>query len=440
MRGWSKRANLKAAAGTFFMMFLCGCTPLNTAAPAQQSPTSLGGQARPTQAVAAPGQLEVPYIPAPTSITLCGEPVPLDKEPVYERFDKEFTIIVYNHAQVYLWLKRMQRYFPMIEDRLRYYGLPDDLKYVAIAESDLLPNACSPKGAAGPWQFMSSTGAAYGLKQCGSVDNRYSFSHATDSAFLLLKDLHDKYHSWALALAAYNAGDKRVLDAIRVDGTHNYYDLCLPLETERYVFRILAIKAVLSNPARYGYNLPTEYGYRPLAEDRVTVSFPAPVAIRSVADAAGTTYSEIKRLNPVFRSQEIPAGTYEIRLPQGTRTAFEKNFSPAAAGMLLAQAGAGSENVSSRSSEGSRTAVRKGKPLRLALATSSETRQKKRPEKKTSHRAAKTAKSRSVKAKKTKVNKAARHEVKRKSKPARPTSHKSKGKAAHKKSKSHRAK
>jgi hypothetical protein len=390
---------------------------------------------RPAQAEAS-GQLEVPYIPAPTRIALCGEPVPLDKEPVYERFDKEFTIVVYNHAQVYLWLKRMQRYFPMIEERLRYYGLPDDLKYVAIAESDLLPNACSPKGAAGPWQFMASTGAAYGLKQCGSVDNRYSFSHATDSAFLLLKDLHGKYHSWALALAAYNAGDKRVLDAIRVDGTHNYYDLCLPLETERYVFRILAIKAVLSNPTKYGYNLPTEYGYKPLAEDRVTVSLPAPVALRTIADAAGTTYSEIKRLNPVFRSQQIPAGTYEIRLPQGTRTAFEKNFSPAAAGVLLAHA---SED-SSRSSAPSRTSVRKGKPLRLALASKSETKQKKRPQKATSRRGAKTAKSGTLKAKKTKTAKAARHEARPKKKSARPTSHKSKGKAAHKKSKAHAAK
>ncbi|MGC9196620.1 MAG: transglycosylase SLT domain-containing protein [Syntrophobacteraceae bacterium] len=397
----------------------------------------MGSPVQSVQAGAVSGQLEVPYIPPPTRINLCGEPVPLDKEPVYERFDKEFTIVVYNHAQVYLWLKRMQRYFPMIEERLRYYGLPDDLKYVAIAESDLLPTACSPKGAAGPWQFMASTGAAYGLKQCGSVDNRFSFSHATDSAFLLLKDLHGKYHSWALALAAYNAGDKRVLDAIRVDGTHNYYDLCLPLETERYVFRILAIKAVLSDPARYGYNLPTQYGYKPLAEDRVTVSLPAPVAIRTIADAAGTTYSEVKRLNPVFRSEQIPAGTYEIRLPQGTRTAFEKNFKPGDSGMLLAQRQTASEDVASRPLKVSRATQRRGKPLRLALASSREAGKKKRPEKAISHRAAKTAKSRALRAKKTK---AAQHQMKRKSKPARPASPKSKGKGVHKKSKSHAAK
>ncbi len=137
--------------------------------------------------------VNVPYIPPPNSIDLCGEPVPLDRQDVYERFDKEFTLVVYNHAQVYLWLKRMERYFPVIEERLRYYNLPDDLKYVAIVESDLLPNACSPKGAAGPWQFMPSTGSAYGLDQRGSVDKRYDFERSTDSAFLLLKDLYKKY-------------------------------------------------------------------------------------------------------------------------------------------------------------------------------------------------------------------------------------------------------
>ena len=126
--------------------------------------------------------LNCPYIAPPNSVDLCGEPVPLDRQDVYERFDKEFTLVVYNHAQVYLWLKRMERYFPAIEERLRYYGLPDDLKYVAIVESDLLPNACSPKGAAGPWQFMPSTGSAYGLAQRGSVDKRYDFERSTDSA------------------------------------------------------------------------------------------------------------------------------------------------------------------------------------------------------------------------------------------------------------------
>jgi hypothetical protein len=245
---------------------------------------------------------------------------------VYERFDKEFTLVVYNHAQVYLWLKRMERYFPIIEERLHYYNLPDDLKYVAIVESDLLPDACSPKGAAGPWQFMPGTGAAYGLERRGSVDKRYDFAHSTESAFLLLNDLYKKYHSWSLAIAAYNCGDKRILDESRIQGSRDYYDLKLPQETERYVFRILAVKAVLSNPNQYGYDLPKGWGYQEFRLDRVTVSLSRPVPIQTIANAAGTTYREIKRLNPIFRSDDIPAGNHEINLPMGTGKVFELSF------------------------------------------------------------------------------------------------------------------
>jgi membrane-bound lytic murein transglycosylase D len=428
MRGWSKRVRLEAATAAFLTIFVCGCTPLRTATPAQQSSSPQVGEERPVRMAALPaGQVEVPYLPAPTSIDLCGDPVPLDREAVYERFDREFTLIVYNHAQVYLWLKRMQRYFPMIEERLRHYGLPEDLKYLAIAESDLLPNACSPKGAAGPWQFMAATGAAYGLKQCGSVDNRFNFQRATDSAFMLLKNLHDKYHSWALAMAAYNAGDRRVLDAMRVSGTRDYYALCLPLETERYVMRILAIKAVLGNPGKYGYSLPAEYGYKPLREDQVSVSLSHPVALLSIAEAAGTTYSEIKRLNPIFRSDEIPAGTYELKLPQGTRQAFERNFKPGASGGPLAQRPPVSTSAApSRSAAVSRSAHK----VKLSKAVSHESKQKSR---KISHGAgALRAKAQAHSGRqRIRLAKAVPPKAKKKSKQEKATSHKGKRKAGH---------
>ncbi len=336
MRAWSQRERLEAATAAFFVAFVCGCTPLHTTTPGQQPSAPHVSQTRGVQQ-AGPAAFDVPYIPAPTHINLCGEPVPLNREAVDERFDREFTIVVYNHAQVYLWLQRMPRYFPLIEQRLQHYGLPDDLKYVAIAESDLLPDAYSPMGAAGPWQFMAGTGAAYGLSQSQCVDDRYSLLRSTDSAFRLLRNLYDKYHSWPLALAAYNCGGKRLSDAMRGDGTHDYYDLCLPPETERYVFRILAIKAVLSNPGKYGYYLPPQYGYKPFRKDCVTITLPGPMPIRTIADAAGTSFAEIKRLNPMLRSDHIPAGTYEINIPQGTREAFERNFKPAASEILLAE-------------------------------------------------------------------------------------------------------
>jgi hypothetical protein len=173
---------------------------------------------------------------------------------------------------------------------------------------------------------MPGTGAAYGLWRSGSVDKRYDFEHSTESAFLLLDDLYKKYHSWSLAIAAYNCGDRRILDESRVQGSRDYYDLKLPNETERYVFRILAVKAVLSNPNQYGYDLPKGWGYVEFRLDRVSVSLSRPVPIQTIANAAGTTYREIKRLNPIFRSDDIPAGNHEINLPMGTGKIFEQNF------------------------------------------------------------------------------------------------------------------
>lgn len=270
--------------------------------------------------------VQVPYYPAPTTMDLCGEPVPLQSGEVYERFDKEFTTIVYNHAQVYLWLKRMERWFPMIEERLKQMNLPDDLKWVAIVESDLVPNVCSPKGAAGPWQFMPSTGSAYGLSQRGSVDKRYDFERATDGAFQYLGDLYRKYKSWSLAIASYNCGEKRIYDAFTHQGTRDYYHMKLPQETERYVIRILAIKAVLGNPNMYGYDLPKGMGYQELKLDRITVNLSRPVSIQTIAANANVTVREFKRLNPIFRSEDIPPGAQELKFPEGFGKVFEANF------------------------------------------------------------------------------------------------------------------
>jgi hypothetical protein len=268
----------------------------------------------------------VPYYPPPSAMDLCGEPVPLQNREVLERFDREFTLVVYNHAQIYLWLKRMERYFPWIEQQLRASGLPDDLKYVAVVESDLLPEAFSPKGAAGPWQFMPSTGSAYGLRQQGSLDERYDFERATECAFRFLQDLYRRYKNWTVAIATYNCGDKRVQEQMRALGTADYYQMQLPTETERYIFRILAVKAILGNPGRYGYHLPTGEGYPPLKAKRVNVQLSCPLPLQAVAEASGTTVREIKRLNPAFRADEIPQGSHQVKLPDGPTGDLEKRI------------------------------------------------------------------------------------------------------------------
>jgi hypothetical protein len=181
----------------------------------------------------------VTFHPPPGRIDFCGEPVPLERQEVLERFDKEFTLVVYNHAQVYRWLRRKERYFPWIEERLRRLNLPEDLKYVAIAESEPPLNAPEKRR---------------------SVDVRYDFERSPDSALQYLGDLHRNFKSWSLVLAAYNCGEKRIVDQSRAQGESDCYQMVLPQETERYVFRILAIKAVLSDPARYGYELPKGAG------------------------------------------------------------------------------------------------------------------------------------------------------------------------------------
>lgn len=276
-----------------------------------------------TSGLTAPPMI-VPYYEPPEHANLCGEPVPLHRPDVRERLDREFAIVVYGHAQVYLWLKRMERYFPWIERQLAAQNLPDDLKWVAVAESDLLYTAHSPAGAAGPWQFISSTGLRYGLTQSTHIDERHDFEMATQSAFNYLKDLYGMFDNWTLAIAAYNCGEGRVKREMGNQKATDYYSLKLPLETERYILRIVAIKEVLSHPERYGYMFPEGAGYPELALDQVKINFANAVSIQSVAEAVGTTYRKFKILNPAFKSDRIPAGSYALKVPEGKGTGLQE--------------------------------------------------------------------------------------------------------------------
>jgi membrane-bound lytic murein transglycosylase D len=272
--------------------------------------------------VSEPGGFPIPYYPPPGQMELCGEAVPIHIEDVRERFDREFTIVVYSHAQVFLWLKRKERYFPALERQLAESGLPDDLKYVAVAESDLQVSAASPAGAVGPWQFIASTGSIYGLNQSRQMDERHDFDRATVSAFKYLQTLHGIFQNWTLAIAAYNCGERRVQDEMRKQKVSDYYALKLPQETERYVFRILAIKEILRNPGRYGYSLPQGAGYSIPRLDRVALDLPQPLPVQVMAEAAGITFREFKKLNPSYIADEIPAGSHTFKVPEGKGGSF----------------------------------------------------------------------------------------------------------------------
>lgn len=321
------RAVRYASSFIILFLFISGCSSVGTmeseGSGGAKKLASLPPQITPVQ----PSQPSmpsgiVPYFRLPSEFTFCGESVPLKRPDIMERFDREFTIVVYSHAQVYLWLKRAERYFPWLEQQLKAKGLPDDLKYVMVAESDLLPGAKSSAGAAGIWQFIPSTGSNYGLRVANHLDERYDFEKATESALRYLTDLYNKFHSWTLALAAYNCGEDRVFREMSKQRVKSYYDLRLPNETERYVFRIMAIKEVLSNPEKYGYQYIKGTGYQPFQLEKVPVTLNDSISVVDLAEAAGLTYRQFLIYNPHIQSDTLPAGFYAFRVPPEQKDSF----------------------------------------------------------------------------------------------------------------------
>lgn len=253
----------------------------------------------------------------PGSISLCNEPIPLENRRVLEMLDREFTIAVWDRAQVFLWLKRSGRYFSYIQEKLTEAGVPDDLKYVAVAESALIANIRSRKRAVGLWQFMSYTGRRYGLRKNRTIDERRDFERSTEAAIKYLKQLHGKFGNWALALSAYNCGEALLEREIKKQGIQDFYRLHLPLETERFIFRIAAIKIIMENPKRYGFNLPPEQIYRPMWCDTVEVSLHRRLKLIDLARALGTDFKVLKELNPQIRGYYLPNGHHTIKVPPG---------------------------------------------------------------------------------------------------------------------------
>ena len=263
----------------------------------------------------------------PPAVSICGERIPLEDRKVWEMLDQEFLVALGNEPQVLLWMKRARRYFPYIEKRLRELFLPDDLKYVTITESSLRPYAVSSSGAAGIWQFIPSTGEKYGMRGGGGIDERFDFMKATEGALAYLKTLYEEFKSWPLAMAAYNAGENRIRKEIALQKVTDYFYLDLPMETERYVYKITVAKIILSDPARYGFRLEEEDLYDPLRSDRIQIELPRPLAIIDVATAIGIPYKQIKEMNLHLSGEWIPVGTHFLNLPPGTSERFWTFFS-----------------------------------------------------------------------------------------------------------------
>lgn len=252
----------------------------------------------------------------PDELEFAGEEVPLNVIDVRERFDREILVNTYWQSQSLLFHKRANRYFPVIEPILKDQGVPDDFKYLALIESGLM-NVVSPAGATGFWQFLKTTAIEYGLEVNGEVDERYHLEKSTHAACKYLKSAYDRYGSWSMAAASYNLGMNGLDRQIAKQKVSNYYDLLLPEETSRYVFRIVAAKEIISHPTKYGFNLREKDLYPPLKTKRVVVNGP----VTDFADFAfehETNYKILKVLNPWLRDSFLknPTGKqYEIALP-----------------------------------------------------------------------------------------------------------------------------
>ncbi len=194
------------------------------------------------------------YAPSlPVSLDFCGEAVPLDRQDIREKLDRELLSNAYLHGSQLYVLKLAGRYFPIIEERLRANDVPEDFKYVCIAESSLQQNALSAVGAASFWQFMKDTGPKYGLEINDEVDDRFNVVKATDGACKYFKEAKEKFGNWTAAAASYNCGQAGFANQSEFQESTNYYDMIFPDETNRYVFRILALKYLLSHAQNFGF-------------------------------------------------------------------------------------------------------------------------------------------------------------------------------------------
>ena len=259
-------------------------------------------------------------------LELCGEAVPLEIQEVRKRLEKELLLSLWHRPQVILWLKRSQRYLPYIEVMLKKSMIPDDLKYVAIAESALRPHVRSSKGALGFWQFMADTGRNYGLNINGRIDERRNLFASTQAAISHLKDLYDVFGSWTLAIAGYNMGQEWLIAEIMEQETNDYYHLYLPLETQRFIFRIMSIKLIFSDPEKFGFKLTDDDYYSPPEFDRIKVDCPQEIPIRIVAHAAKTNFKVIKNLNPEIRGHFLAEGNHDILVPKGAVLNFQARY------------------------------------------------------------------------------------------------------------------
>lgn len=241
--------------------------------------------------------------PVPDTLYFAGELVPLENFDVRESLDMEIHKIGYWHAEMFLYFKRANRFFPVIEPILKKNGIPGDFKYICVTESGLT-NAVSPAKAEGFWQFVAPTAKQYGLEISEDVDERYHLVKATEAACKYLKIKYARFGNWAVSAAAYNAGDSGIARFINYQEEKSYYDLAMFTETSRYLFRAMAIKLIMENPGAYGFNFNKNDLYPVIETKQVSVDSTI-TSLTEFAKKQGTNYKMLKLFNPWLRSQKL---------------------------------------------------------------------------------------------------------------------------------------
>lgn len=254
----------------------------------------------------------------PDTIDFSGERVETNRFDIREGIDKELLINTYWQSQTIMLFKKAYRWFPVIEPILKQNGIPEDFKYLAVAESGLSNNLVSPVGASGMWQFMKESAVKYGLEVTDEVDERYNIEKSTVAACKLIKDAYALYKSWTMAAASYNVGPGSLSSSVKQQKASSYYDLYLNTETARYVYRIIALKLIMSSPKEYGFYLRLSDLYPPIPTYTVKVD----TSVKDLVGFAGKyklNYKILKEFNQWIRKSELNNAskkTYYITLPK----------------------------------------------------------------------------------------------------------------------------
>jgi hypothetical protein len=266
---------------------------------------------------AATVNLKYSPVSLPQSVTFAGERMPLELFDVRESLDRELQSNAFFHSQTIRYLKLAPRFFPIIEPILKKEGVPDDFKYLAVAESGLNPRAVSPANAVGFWQILEGTAKDYGLEVNSEIDERYHIEKSTTIFCKYLKESYRKFGSWTMAAAAYNGGNARVERQIERQKLTNFYDLFFAEETRRYIFRITALKLILEEPEKYNFEVKEDEKYPFIKTREVEIS--GPVADFGVyAISQGINYKYLKDFNPWLRDDKLinaKSKKYTVKIP-----------------------------------------------------------------------------------------------------------------------------